>query len=150
MTAEAELLLFTASRAQLVRELIEPTLSRGAVVLADRFHDSTTVYQGVARRLDAHSVAAINAFAVGGCVPDLTFVLDLDPVVARERLLRRARPSSSEDRMEQQPTAFYEAVRAGYVALAAENAGRVRLVDASQPVARIAEEIWDAAGKVLE
>jgi dTMP kinase len=133
----------------LVRELIKPVLSRGDVELADRFHDSTTVYQGVARRHDSNAVAAINHFAVGECVPDLTFVLDLEPTVARDRLLRRARPVGSEDRMEQQPAAFYEAVRAGYIALAAENPERVRLVDASQPIAMIAEEVWTAARKVL-
>jgi dTMP kinase len=149
MTAEAELLLFAASRAQLVRELIEPALGRGEVVLADRFHDSTTVYQGVARRLDAQQVAAINGFAVGNSVPDLTFVLDLDPHIARDRLLSRARPSGSADRMEQQPPEFYEAVRAGYLTLAAENAERVRLLDASQPVSTIAEEIWAAARPLL-
>jgi dTMP kinase len=132
MVPETELLLFTASRAQLVREVIAPALAAGSIVLADRFLDSTTVYQGVARRLDAAQVAAINRFAVGACLPDVTFVLDLDPAVARERMLHR--PASTADRMENQPAAFYDAVRAGYLALARENTTRVRLLDASQSI----------------
>jgi len=140
MTPEAELLLFAASRAQLVREKIAPALSVGRMVLADRFLDSTTVYQGVARRLDPARVAEINRFAVGGCVPDLTFVLDLDPAIARERL--RGRAAGAPDRMENQPAAFYEAVREGYLWLARETPDRVRLLDASQSEEIIAAEIW--------
>ena len=142
MTPEAELLLFAASRAQLVREKIAPALSAGRIVLADRFLDSTTVYQGVARRLDPARVAEINRFAVGGCVPDLTFVFDLDPAVARERMRGRAAAAGAPDRMENQPAAFYEAVREGYLRLARETPGRVRLIDAAQPEAAIFLEIW--------
>ena len=142
MTPETELLLFAASRAQLVREKIAPALSAGRIVLADRFLDSTTVYQGVARRLDPARVAEINRFAVGGCVPDLTFVLDLDPAVARERLRGRATAAGVPDRMENQPAAFYEAVREGYLRLARETPDRVRLLDASQPEEAISSEIW--------
>jgi dTMP kinase len=140
MAPETELLLFTASRAQLVREVILPALEDGAVVLADRFLDSTTVYQGVARRLDPAEVAAINGFAVGGTLPDLTFVLDLDPVVARERM--RHRTSAAPDRMESQPAAFFDAVRAGYLALAKEHPSRVRLLDAGGTVEELTERIW--------
>jgi len=142
MAPETELLLFTASRAQLVRELIAPALGEGAVVLADRFLDSTTVYQGVARKLDPAEVAAINRFAVGGTLPDITFVLDLDPVIARERLKKRAPASSAPDRMESQPAAFYDAVRDGYLNLANEHPERVRLLDASGSVEVLAEWIW--------
>src|SRR5881275_3078382 len=78
MTPEAELLLFEASRAQLVREVIKPALERGECVIADRFFDSTTVYQGVARKLDRKIVRQINAFAVGDCLPQITFFLDVD------------------------------------------------------------------------
>jgi dTMP kinase len=142
MTAETELLLFAASRAQLVREKIEPALSAGRIVLADRFLDSTTVYQGVARRLDPERVAEVNRFAVGGCVPDLTFVFDLDPAVARERLGSRASSPGIPDRMENQPAAFYDAVRDGYLRLARETPERVLLLDASQPEEVIFSEIW--------
>src|ERR1700677_5392006 len=117
MTPEAELLLFTASRAQLVREGIEPALASGKTVVADRFLDSTTVYQGVARKIDAAAVKTINDFAVGGCMPDITFVLDLDSDKARQRVLSRPQAEGAVDRMEQQPPEFYESVRAGYLKL---------------------------------
>jgi len=140
MVSETELLLFVASRAQLVREIIEPALSSGATVIADRFLDSTTVYQGAARRLDANAVRFVNDFAVGACRPDITFVLDLDPAEGRRRVLRRPRPlgaENSSDRMEEQPPEFYEAVRDGYLRLAEREPQRVCLIDASQSVNEI-------------
>jgi dTMP kinase len=149
MAPETELLLFTASRAQLVREVIVPALDSGAMVLADRFLDSTTVYQGVARRLESSEVAAINRFAVGGTVPDITFVLDLDPVIARQRLERRAAPAGAPDRMESQPPIFFDAVRAGYLALARDNPGRVRLLDAAGTIEALAERIWQEVSFVI-
>jgi len=146
MASETELLLFTASRAQLVREVIIPALAEGAVVVADRFLDSTTVYQGVARKLDVSQVAAINGFAVGEVLPQITFVLDLDPEVARRRMRQR---TLAFDRMESQPDAFYEAVRAGYLALAKAHPARVRLVDGAEPVEPIAARIWEQLDPLL-
>lgn len=143
MTPETELLLFEASRSQLVREKIQPALERGMVVLSDRFADSTTVYQGVARRLDPEMVGHLNAFAVGPCWPDLTFILDVDVATARERMLRRVRPASAIDRMEQEPLDFYEAVCAAYRELAAREPYRIRLVDAARSISEIEEEIWE-------
>ena len=128
MTPEAELLLFAASRAQLVREVIRPALARGAVILCDRFLDSTTVYQGVARALDSHEVSRINDFVVGETLPDLTLLLDLDAAEGRCRASARKGPA---DRMEQENESFYEAVREGYLKLAAEHSGRFVVVDAS-------------------
>ena len=138
MTAESELLLFAASRSQLVREVIRPMLERGACVIADRFFDSTTVYQGAARKLNAELVEQINAFAVGDCVPDLTFVLDVDLETAGSRMKTPRRP----DRMEQQPAEFYEQVRAAYRELAAREPKRVVLIDGSKSVDKIENEIW--------
>ena len=100
MTPETELLLFEASRSQLVREIIKPALERGMCVIADRFFDSTTVYQGAARKLDREIIERLNAFAVGDCVPDITFVLDVDAATAESRMQREPRKA---DRMEQQP-----------------------------------------------
>ena len=140
MAAETELLLFTASRAQLVREVILPALREGGAVLADRFLDSTTVYQGVARQLDPAAVASINRFAVGDTLPDITFILDLDPSIARVRLQQRQ--SAAPDRMESQPAAFYDAVRAGFQALAREEPHRIRLLDASGTIEELSERIW--------
>ena len=142
MKPETELLLFTASRAQISRELIEPALAAGTTVIADRFMDSTTVYQGVARRIDPGMVASVNDFAVGECRPDVTFVLDLDGDVARERMRLRENPKGSVDRMEQEPPAFYEDVRKGYLRLAKEEPHRICVIDAADSVERIGENVW--------
>ena len=141
MVAEAELLLFAASRAQLVRQVILPALGEGKIVVADRFLDSTTVYQGVARHIPSGDVAMVNRFAAGPRLPDITFVLDMDPAIAMERLRSGRGPGAPADRMEDQGPAFYEAVRAGYLTLAAAAPERIRLLDAGQPSDRIAAEI---------
>src|SRR5207249_7823442 len=116
MMPETELLLFEASRSQLVRETIKPALERGFCVITDRFFDSTTVYQGAARRLDREMVERLNAFVVGDCVPDITFVLDVDAATAESRMQQSPRRA---DRMEQEPAEFYDRVRRGYRELAA-------------------------------
>jgi dTMP kinase len=143
MTPETELLLFEASRSQLVRQIIQPALERGTVVISDRFADSTTVYQGVARRLDQQMVGHLNDVAVGTCWPDLTFVLDVDVETGRARMLRRVRPASGIDRMEQEPLKFYEAVCEAYRALAAREPHRIQLVDGSHSIEQIEQEIWE-------
>ena len=139
MTAETELLLFEASRAQLVREVIKPALKDGTCVIADRFFDSTTVYQGVARKLDGKIVAELNAFAVGDCIPDVTFVLDVDLKTAQTRMKGPRRP----DRMEMQPEDFYQSVIEGYRALAKREPDRIVLVDGSKSADPIEAEIWN-------
>lgn len=138
MCAETELLLFAASRAQLVREVIEPSLAAGMVVLCDRFLDSTTVYQGAGRGLDAGMVAAINRVAVGTCVPDLTVVIDLDPRIGLERVRGR----DLFDRMENQALEFYQRVRAGYLELARREPARVKVVDGSGDLATVENTVW--------
>jgi dTMP kinase len=143
MTPETELLLFAASRAQLVRRVIAPALEAGQWVIADRFMDSTTVYQGVARRLDHEAVRFINDFAVGERRPDLTLVLDMDPGEGHRRLLRRPRPVGQPDRMEQMPPAFYEAVRDGYLALARDEPERFRVIQAGRNFEAVEEEVWE-------
>ena len=143
MAPETELLLFEASRSQLVRQEILPALERGLVVISDRFADSTTVYQGVARHLDAEMVGHLNAVAVGDCWPDLTFVLDVDVATARTRMLRRVRPTSEVDRMEQEPLHFYEEVCAAYRELARREPERVQIVNGAQTIAEIEAQIWE-------
>jgi len=138
MTPETELLLFEASRSQLVREIIKPALERDMCVIADRFFDSTTVYQGAARKLDRDIVQRVNAFAVGDCIPDLTFILDVDAATAEIRMKKPRRP----DRMEQQPAEFYEKVREGYRKLAAREANRLLLINGARNVDEIESEIW--------
>jgi dTMP kinase len=149
MTPEAELLLFAASRAQLVRRVIEPALEAGTWVIADRFLDSTTVYQGVARRLDREAVRFINEFAVGVRRPDLTFVLDVEPEETRRRLLRRPRPLGAPDRMEQMPPEFYDSVREGYLALAREEPERFRVIQAGGGIETVDGEIWQHVGGLI-
>jgi dTMP kinase len=139
MTPETELLLFEASRSQLVREIIKPALEHTICVIADRFFDSTTVYQGAARKLDRQIVERLNAFAIGDCVPDITFVLDIDAETARSRMQQPRRA----DRMEQQPAEFYEQVRQAYRELAACEPGRIVLVDGAQSPGKIESEIWE-------
>jgi dTMP kinase len=141
LVPEAEILLFAASRAQLVRETILPALAAGRVVISDRFLDSTTVYQGVARRIPPDQTARINAFAVGGCLPDVTFLLDLDRKTSLARIHAGKR---SLDRIERESEEFFDAVRAGYLKLALENPDRIVLVDASRPADAIAREIQSA------
>lgn len=138
MTPEAELLLFEASRSQLVRETIKPALERGLCVIADRFFDSTTVYQGAARKLDRQIVERLNAFAVGDSIPDITFVLDVDAATAQSRMPKPRRA----DRMEQQPVEFYERVREAYRELAEREPERIVLIDGTQAPDEIDNEIW--------
>src|SRR2546423_5284575 len=138
MTPETELLLFEASRSQLVREVIRPALQSGECVIADRFFDSTTVYQGAARKLDAKFVEHLNNFAVGDCLPDITFVLDVDLKTARSRMKAPRRP----DRMEMQSDEFYEDVRKAYRDFAASEEKRAVIIDGSQSADKISDEIW--------
>ena len=139
ITAECELLLFAASRAQLVREKILPALGAGEIVISDRFLDSTTVYQGVARMIPAQIVEAINRFAAGPRLPDITFLLDMNASEAHKRI--SGRRTGGRDRMEEEPAEFYEAVRRGYVDLASRSTDRIHLLDASKPEEEIAREI---------
>jgi dTMP kinase len=141
MTAECELLLFAASRAQLVREKILPALAAGEIVISDRFLDSTTVYQGVARMIPANIVEVINRFAAGARLPDITFLLDMDAIRAHNRI--SGRRIGGPDRMEEQPAEFYEAVRQGYLDLASNCPDRIRRLDASKPEEEIAREIQE-------
>ena len=148
MTAETELLLFAASRAELVRQLIHPALARGDWIIADRFHDSTTVFQGNARGLLMEEVSFINRYAIAQREPDLTLVLDLDPAEARSRALRRPRPAGQKDRLEDLDLGFYQKVAEGYRALAQREPKRVKLIDASgsreQTFAMIQKELRHA------
>ena len=142
MSAEAELLLFAAARAQHVRERITPALAADAIVLCDRFIDSTTVYQGVARAIDAQQVAAINRFAMGSARPDLTLLIDLPAEIGLARI--RKRGGGQLDRMEQETIEFYQAVRQGYLTIAAKEPDRFVVLDGSQTIEILEEKIWNA------
>jgi dTMP kinase len=138
LVPEAELFLFAASRAQLVREVIRPALGDGRVVISDRFHDSTAVYQGVARQLDPAMTRTVNGFAIGETLPDVTFLLDMDAREAFQRLHKRNR---ARDRMESEPLAFYEAVREGYRRAAQAEPQRFAVLDATRTENELAGEI---------
>jgi len=145
MVPETELLLFCASRAQLVREVIEPALKDSHIVICDRFFDSTTVYQGIGRKITPQAVTAINTFAIGANLPDLTLVIDLDPRVG----LERARGRELFDRMENQSLDFYDRVRQGYLDLARREGDRVKVIDGSRSIEVIEKQIWDLVKSVL-
>jgi dTMP kinase len=137
----AELFLFAASRAQLVREVIRPALQRGEYVVCDRYHDSTTAYQGYGRGIDLDAIRKINEVATAGTDPDLTILVD----ITIEEMERRKRAAGSGlDRMELGGRAFYERVREGYNAIAREHAHRFVVVDGMKSVEAIAEDIRQA------
>ena len=144
MSPECELLLYEASRAQLTRQVIEPALARGAVVLCDRYYDSTYAYQAGGRGLDEALVRQSNALGSCGVVPDRTLVLDLEPVVAYARAT-----SGGADRLESEGLAFQERVRAAYLHLAAVEPSRVRLVDASGEKDEVLARALDALEDLL-
>jgi dTMP kinase len=149
MWGETELLLFAASRAQLVRETIRPALEKGLVVVSDRFYDSTTVYQGIGRGLDLTFIKVLNEFVAGGCKPHRTFLLDLDVEASRARQLRRVRPVGQWDRMEWLSDEFFEQVRRGYLEIARAEPDRVKIIDASGTEDQVEETIWNEIDGVL-
>lgn len=142
MCPETELLLFTAARAQVVREVIAPALQRGAVVLSDRYLDSSTVYQGIARNLAPGPVSEINQFAVGNVMPDLTVVIDVPTEVSLARIRQRA--SDLPDRMERENISFYTKVREGYLLLAKQWPGRVVVLDGTLTPDQLDQKVWAA------
>ncbi|HZQ48278.1 MAG TPA: dTMP kinase, partial [Verrucomicrobiae bacterium] len=143
MTAETELLLMNASRAQLVREVIRPALSAGEIVLCDRFYDSTTAYQGYGRGLDLMLVEKVIDFAVGETRPQLTLLFQVPPEVSRTRLAsRQSTLPFMRDRMEEADQEFFERVMKGYQAIELAEPGRVKLIDAAGSVEAVRDEIW--------
>jgi dTMP kinase len=129
----AELLLFLAARAQLVRNVIAPALEAGTWVVSDRFSDSTVAYQGYGRGLPVDFVRQANDFACEGLRPDLTFLLDLDPETAERRMRgREAATNTSADRIERAGSGFHARLRRGFLELAAADAPRFSVVDASK------------------
>lgn len=130
MTAECEAMLYAAARAQHVSEVIRPAVKRGAIVLCDRFLDSSLVYQGVGRGLGMGAVRALNRLGVDGCQPDLTLFYDISP----ERAMQRRRAASAPDRLELERKEFFEAVYGAYKALAAEDPERIAVIDADRPI----------------
>jgi dTMP kinase len=142
---DVELLLFEADRALHVRQLIFPALARGAVVVCDRFSDSTRAYQGGARELDARLVETLDHAATGGLQPDLTLLLDV-PV---KEGLRRARARGGLTRLDRERALFHGRVRRAYLGLAARNRERIRVVDATRPPRETAAAVWREVERAL-
>ena len=150
IAAEAEVFLFAASRAQLVRRVIIPALERGVMVVCDRFADSTTAYQGYGRGFPVEQMLAINAFAIDGAVPDLTLLLDVPVALGFERIAERQRVLfETADRMEREAREFHERVRNGYLELAARWPERFHRLDAGRDPEVVAGEVWEAVKRVL-
>lgn len=137
MLPETEILLFSASRAQLVREVIRPALQRGILVICDRFADSTLAYQGYGHGLDLVALRAITEFATGGLWPDLSIYLDLEVEEGLRRKLAALADRGEWNRLDQKELAFHERVRAGYHELAAAEPQRWLVLDATQPMAEL-------------
>lgn len=140
-----EMLLYSASRAALVREVIGPALQRGAIVITDRFADASRVYQGVAGGLPALQVELITSVATGGLEPDLTLILDLDPVLG----LRRADTRGQLDRLESKDLTYHQRVQQGYLDLARANPDRCVVVDAQASEEAVASVIWSVVRERL-
>jgi dTMP kinase len=128
----AELFLLLADRSQHVQEVIAPALHAGKIVLSDRFLDSTTAYQGFARGFKADFLSQLNTFACSGCIPALTFVMDLEVTEGLRRA--RQRQSVATDRFEAESIAFHERVRSGFLEIARAESQRVQILDATRPV----------------
>ena len=146
----AELLLFLAARAQLVRNVIRPALDAGTWVLSDRFSDSTIAYQGYGRGLPVDFVKAANDFACEGLAPDLTLLLDVEPSVAAQRMRgREAATNTSADRIERAGDDFHARLRRGFLKLAAANPSRIVTIDASGTPDEVARKILLALPEIL-
>jgi dTMP kinase len=139
-----ELLIFNASRAQLVNEVIKPNLDKGKVVISDRFADSTTAYQGYGRGLSLEMVRVTNSTAIQGLKPNMTILLDISAEAGLDR--KRAK---KQDRFEQENIAFHRRVRRGYLKMAADEPGRWLVVDATQDKETIAAIIWKRVRQLL-
>jgi len=140
MDPMAEALLYVASRAQFVSEVVRPALAEGIVVICDRYADSTLAYQGYGRGLDVGTLEMLNAIATGGLMPDITFLLDLP---ASEGLRRRHKEGNA-NRLDNAGDAFHERVQNGYHELAAADPRRWRVIDAGAAPSVVAAEVWCA------
>lgn len=140
-----EFLLYSASRAQLVRDVIRPALTASQIVLCDRYADSSLAYQGSGRGLDPALLALLNGKVTEGLTPDLTILLDLDPALGLARVATRGQP----DRLERADLAFHARVRRGFLTLAAREPGRFLVLDATRDPDALAADIWQAVQEKL-
>jgi dTMP kinase len=150
MTAEAELLLMNASRAQLVREIIRPALANNEIVICDRFYDSTTAYQGHGREMDLAQVKTVIDFAVGDTRPNVTLFLHVPTDISAERLRsRQATLPFIRDRFEEADNKFFERVAHGFGLIAASEPDRVNFVNGNQSVELVCAKVWEIVQPLL-
>ena len=147
MSSEAELLLYSASRAQLVNELIRPSLAANKIVLCDRYADSTIAYQGYGRSLDLTALDQVTQFATGGLKPDVTLLLDID---VERGLARRTNGGDEMNRLDLEAVEFHKRVRAGYHTLAAADPERWIIVDADRTVPEVQQDLAKIVLSCLE
>ncbi len=146
-SAEAEALLNYAARDAHLREAIRPALARGAIVLSDRFMDSTRAYQGHAGGCDMGLIDELDRAVVGATRPKLTLIFDLDPELGLSRAKHRG--GEEEDRFERKGLEFHRRLRQGFLDIAGREPSRCRIVDAAQPVDEVAAEVWAAVSAAL-
>ncbi len=147
ITPMSEFLMFSASRAQLVESVIRPALAEGAIVICDRFYDSSTTYQGWGRGLPLDEIKRINRVATDGLMPDRTIILDI-PI--EEILSRKITAGYGNDRIENAGSTFYQKVRDGYHAIAQEEPTRIVLMNGLRPIEEIHKEIWRLIQHLME
>lgn len=149
MDPRTELLLYLASRSQIVQELLLPALKGGKVVIVDRYSDSTLAYQGYGRGLRMEKILPINSFASRDLIPDLTIVLDLDPESGFERKGRGTGTGRQGDRLEMETLAFHRKIREGFLDIARNEPDRVVVIDSSRGIREIQDDIRDALSEKL-
>ena len=148
--SRAETLLFIASRAQVVENVIRPALASGTWVLCDRFADSTFAYQGYGRGLDLEELKRINSFATGGLEPDMTILLNVSPEVSAKRMrAREAATNTDADRMEKAGDGFHTRLRQGFLELAAAEPERFAVIQADGSVEEVEEAVWNSIQPML-
>lgn len=146
---EAELLLFGASRAQLIHQFIKPNLAAGKIILCDRFIDSTSAYQGKARGIDMNFIETLHDFCLAGYEPDITIFLDLEVSESLARLRKIQPDFDDDDRFEEENQQFHQLVREGFLEQAAKNKERIRCFDATLPIELLADKIFQELKNVL-
>lgn len=148
MSAECEAYLYAASRAQHVREKVLPALNEGKIVLLDRYVDSSLVYQGIGRDLGVEAVYELNQTAIGGILPDITFMVYID---YEEGIRRKQKQSGHDlDRLENEASAFHRKVNEGYLTIAKKFPERIKLIDGTKSVEKVHQDIWECLMELFE
>ncbi len=145
LTAVSEAYLMAGARAQLVREIIRPALIDSKIVIVDRFLDSSLAYQGYGRQLGVETIEKLNSLAIDAVFPDLTILLDIDPSIG----IARRNGSEKIDRMDLQQKDFYERVHDGYKKIASQNRDRFVIINGSQSIEKVSEEVWGIVEKKI-